>query len=257
MSETGESLQSYINALHALELLTILKHMRNQKIDYQYKETLNTVSSNLLSLSYKCSNISLNGNIKLLLEKFLNDQLLYYSTIGIDKNQEDEDDKEDINEEELSNDIDKECVIDNSVPLPQVPLSSPELPQVPVSCSSSFNNWDNIYNKNNLCTSYTISNSKNYLNNYITSTSSKYDTTSNNSPTDNPAPFVHYGGCYNENTDLDDGLDESSSNVSNISMDSNTTLQLYKETSSVQVEKDGGKSYITRSGRKCKQVKYS
>ena len=39
-SETEESLQSYINALHALELLTILKHMRNQKIDYQYKENV-------------------------------------------------------------------------------------------------------------------------------------------------------------------------------------------------------------------------
>lgn len=67
------TLYTYINTLHAIELLNIIKSLRNKKIDFQGKEALVVASNSLLNLSYKFSKIPLSGNIKIMFDKFLKD----------------------------------------------------------------------------------------------------------------------------------------------------------------------------------------
>ena len=136
------TLYTYINTLHALELLNIIKSLSNKQIDFHAKEALTVASNNLMNLSYKFSKIPLSGNIKILFDKFLKDDSGSCGEL-----------------EESNNDNISDCES----------INSPEVVEVSNS-AAHYSGTNTLYN---YCQSYSTSVNKKYSKPYISNICTK------------------------------------------------------------------------------------
>jgi hypothetical protein len=72
------NLETYINVVHFIELLHQLKALRKEPCNYQKKDLITSITSSLLSLSYKCRDVLVTSSMKAILENMVTNQALQY-----------------------------------------------------------------------------------------------------------------------------------------------------------------------------------